>query len=83
MSAYAFFETVDLPLDFDVPFFFLALILFTKEFFRPFLFFLVVPIHLGRIKIIPNILSNDKRVCLSQNLDIRLQQTIKWEKISQ
>ncbi len=40
MSLYAFLETVDFFLDFDVPFFFLALMLLANEFFTPSLFFL-------------------------------------------
>ncbi len=42
ISLYAFLETVDLLLGFEVPFSFLALILLTKEFFTPFLFFFAV-----------------------------------------
>src|SRR5215203_5010056 len=42
MSLYAFLETVDFFLVLDAPFFFLALMLLTKEFFTPSLFFLVL-----------------------------------------
>ena len=42
ISLYAFLETVDLLLDFEVLFSFFALMLFTSEFFTPFLFFFAV-----------------------------------------
>ena len=47
MSLYAFFETVDFFFVFDVPLFFFALILFTKEFLTPSLFFFVDDFFVG------------------------------------
>lgn len=41
---YDFFETVDFFLGLDVPFFFRAFMLFTKEFFTPSLFFFAEPL---------------------------------------
>ena len=50
MALYDFFETVDLLLGLDLPFFFRALMLLTSEFFTPNLFFLAaffLPLFLG------------------------------------